>query len=57
MDGCGVCMVGEAMEQFAIEWIDHMGWDAGSGQPPGPNPNKGADEGPVTLQAAEAALV
>ena len=30
VDGCGVCMV--AMEQFAIEGIDHMGWDAGSGQ-------------------------
>ena len=26
------CMVGEAMEQFAIEGIDHMGWDAWSGQ-------------------------
>ena len=25
-------MVGEAMEQFAIEGIDNMGWDAGSGQ-------------------------
>ena len=25
-------MEGEAMEQFAIEGIDHMGWDAGSGQ-------------------------
>ena len=32
VDGCGVCMVGEAMEQIAIEGIDHMGWDAGSGQ-------------------------
>ena len=32
VDGCRVCMVGEAMEQFAIEGIDHMGWDAGSGQ-------------------------
>ena len=29
---CRVCMVGEAMKQFAIEGIDHMGWDAGSGQ-------------------------
>ena len=32
VDGCRVCMVGEAMEQFAIEGIDHMGWNAGSGQ-------------------------
>ena len=32
VDGCGVCMVGEAMEQFAIEGIDHMGWDAWSRQ-------------------------
>ena len=31
VDGCGVCMVGEAMEQFAIEGIDYMGWEAGSG--------------------------
>ena len=32
VDRCGVCIVGEAMEQFAIEGIDYMGWDAGSGQ-------------------------
>ena len=32
MDGCWVCMVGEAKEQFTIEGIDHMGWDEGSGQ-------------------------
>ena len=32
VDGCRVCMVGEAMEQFAKEGIDHMGWDKGSGQ-------------------------
>ena len=32
VDGCGACMVGDAMERFAIEGIDHMGWDAGSGQ-------------------------
>ena len=32
VDRCGVYMVGEAMKQFAIEGIDHMGWDAGSGQ-------------------------
>ena len=25
VDGCGVRMAGEAMEQFAIEGIDHMG--------------------------------
>ena len=25
-------MVEEAMEEFAIEGIDHMCWDAGSGQ-------------------------
>ena len=31
VDGYGVCMVGEYMEQFAIEGIYHMGWDAGSG--------------------------
>ena len=32
VDGGRVCMVGEAMEQFAMEGIDHMGWDKGSGQ-------------------------
>ena len=32
VDRCGVCMAGEAMEQFAIEGIDHMGRDTGSGQ-------------------------
>ena len=26
------CMVREAMEQFAIEGIEHMGWDIRSGQ-------------------------
>ena len=31
VDGCGVCIVGEAMEHLAIEGIGHMGWDAGSG--------------------------
>ena len=31
VDGCWVFMVGEALEQFAIEGIYHMGWDAGSG--------------------------
>ena len=29
VDRCMVCMVGEAMEQFVIEGMDHMGWDAG----------------------------
>ena len=32
VDECRMCMVGEAMEQFPIEGIDHVGWDAGSGQ-------------------------
>ena len=32
VDGCGECMVGEAMEQFTMEGIDHMEWDAGSDQ-------------------------
>ena len=32
VDRCGVCIVGEAMEQFAIEGIDQVGWDVGSGQ-------------------------
>ena len=32
LDRCRVCMVGEAVEQIAIEGIVHMGWDAGSGQ-------------------------
>ena len=32
VDGCGVCIVREAMKQFAIEEIDHMGWDTGSAQ-------------------------
>ena len=31
VDGYGVCMVGEYMEQFAIEGFSHMVWDAGSG--------------------------
>ena len=29
VDGCGVRMAGEAIEQFAIEGMDHLGWDAG----------------------------
>ena len=32
MDWCRVCMVGEAMEQFTMEGIDHMVWDAWSNQ-------------------------
>ena len=32
VDRYRLCMVGEAMKQFAIEGIDYMGWDAGSGQ-------------------------
>ena len=31
VDVCRVCRVGEAMEQFAIEGIDEMSWDTGSG--------------------------
>ena len=61
VDGCWVFMVGEAMEQFAIEGIDHMVWDAWSGQfiktTPGPTPDGGEIESPVTLKAADAAPV
>ena len=32
LDECWVCKVGEAMQQFPIEGIDHMEWDAGSDQ-------------------------
>ena len=32
VNGCMVCMVREAMEQLAIEGIDHIIWDAGSDQ-------------------------
>ena len=31
-NGCELCMVGEAMEQFVIEGKDHICWDAGSCQ-------------------------
>ena len=31
VDGIRVCIVGKAMEEFAIEGIDHMCMDAGSG--------------------------
>ena len=29
MDGCGICVVGEAMQKFTEEGIDHMEWDVG----------------------------
>ena len=29
MDGCGICVVGEAMQKFTEEGIDHMEWDEG----------------------------
>ena len=32
VDECWACKVGEAMEQFPMEGIDHMEWDAGSDQ-------------------------
>ena len=32
VDECWVCKVGEAMEQFPKEGIDHMEWDALSDQ-------------------------
>ena len=32
MSCAGVFMVGKAMKQFAIKWIDNKGWDAGLGQ-------------------------
>ena len=30
--GRWVCMVGEAMEQFTMQGMDHMEWDEGSDQ-------------------------